>query len=99
MQEAEQVAARPRNAAAGSAGTWRGFLVTSTTILGSASPGHQSPPIVPQLPLLPSPRQGCVAWSASAAAGCSVVASPETGLELYNQHYSQVTEASLLSRS
>ena len=95
MQEAEQVAARPRNAAAGSAGTWRGFLVTTTTILGSASPGHQSPPMVPSLP---SPRQGCVAWSASAAAGCSV-ASPETGLELYNQHYSQVTEASLLSRS
>ena len=97
MQEAEQVAARPRNAAAGSAGTWRGFLVTSTTSLGSASPGHQSPRMVS--PLLPSPRQGCVAWSASAAAGCSVVASPQTGLELYNQHYSQVTEASLLSRS
>ena len=95
MQEAEQVAARPRNAAAG---TWRGFLVTSATILGSASPGHQSPPMVPPS-LLPSPRQGCVAWSASAAAGCSVVASPQTGLELYNQHYSQVTEASLLSRS
>ena len=50
MQEAEQVAARPRNAAAGSAGTWRGFLVTSTTILGSASPGHQSPPMVPPPP-------------------------------------------------
>ena len=47
MQEAEQVAARPRNAAAG---TWRGFLVTSATILGSASPGHQSPPMVPPPP-------------------------------------------------
>ena len=55
MQEAEQVAARPRNAAAGSAGTWRGFLVTSATILGSASPGHQSPPMVPPPPL-PPPR-------------------------------------------
>ena len=87
MMEAEQVA-RPRNAAAG---YLAGFLVTSTTVLGFTSPGHHhwSPP---------SPRQGCVAWSASAAAGCSV-ASPETGFELYNQHYSQVTEASLLSRS
>ena len=87
MMEAEQVA-RPRNAAAG---YLAGFLVTSTTVLGPTSPGHHhwSPP---------SPRHGCVAWSASAAAGCSV-ASPETGLELYNQHYSQVTEASLLSRS
>ena len=55
MQEAEQVAARPRNAAAGSAGTWRGFLVTSATILGSASPGHQSPPMASP-PSLPPPR-------------------------------------------
>ena len=86
MMEAEQVA-RPRNAAAG---YLAGFLVTSATVLGSTSPGHHH--------WSPSPRQGCVAWSASAAAGCSV-ASPETGLELYNQHCSQVTEASLLSRS
>ena len=89
MMEAEQVA-RPRNAAAG-------------YLAGLSSDQHHcprlhltwSPPLVPPTP---SPRQGCVAWSASAAAGCSV-ASPETGLELYNQHYSQVTEASLLSRS
>ena len=88
MMEAEQVA-RPRNAAAG-------------YLAGLSSDQHHcprlhltwSPPLVPP----PSPRQGCVAWSASAAAGCSV-ASPETGLELYNQHCSQVTEASLLSRS
>ena len=53
MQEAEQVAARPRNAAAG---TWRGFLVTSTTSLGSASPGHQSPPMVPP-PSYPPPAK------------------------------------------
>ena len=87
MMEAEQVA-RPRNAAAG-------------YLAGLSSDQHHcprlhltwSPPLVP-----PLPRQGCVAWSASAAAGCSV-ASPETGLELYNQHCSQVTEASLLSRS
>ena len=91
MMEAEQVA-RPRNAAAG---YLAGFLVTSTTVLGFTSPGHHH---CPTHPPPPSPRQGCVAWSASAAAGCSV-ASPETGFELYNQHCSQVTEASLLSRS
>ena len=57
MMEAEQVA-RPRNAAAG---YLAGFLVTSTTVLGSTSPGHHhwsppSPAKVASLGLLLLPR-------------------------------------------